>query len=247
VDDLRGFEAELMSVVLDAGLEAPRRIVELCLERLPLTGAGITVMSDADHQQPVWASDEVAARIDELQFRLAEGPCVEAFTMRRSVIVADITDSQDGRWPMFAAAARETPARAMIVLPLHAGSVHLGILDFYRDRPGVLERGELAAAQRAADAAFWSLLGLRRRHGLDDHGAATDDNQADPHGWLAGAPLEHAEVYQATGMIISQLDVSADTALARLRAHAFVHDRPIGEVAHEVVARRLRFSGEEDR
>ncbi|HEY2223184.1 GAF and ANTAR domain-containing protein [Actinomycetospora sp.] len=247
MDDLRGFETSLTSLVLDAGPEAPRRIVELCLERLPLTGAGITVMSAADHQQPLWASDAVAARIDELQFRLAEGPCVEAFTMRRSVIVADITDTHETRWPMFAAAARETPARAMVVLPLQAGSVRVGILDFYRDQPGVLDPAELAAAQRAADAAFWSLLGLRRGHVLDEHGAPTHGDSADPHGWLAGAPLEHAEVYQATGMIISQLDVSADTALARLRAHAFLHDRPIGEVAHEVVARRLRFSGQEDR
>jgi hypothetical protein len=246
VDDLPGFETALTSLVLDAGPEAPRRIVELCLERLPLTGAGVTVMSDADHQQPVWASDAVAARIDELQFRLAEGPCVEAFTMRRSVIVADISDTRDGRWPMFAAAARETAARAMVVLPLQAGGVHVGIVDFYRDRPGVLEPAELAAAERAADAAFWSLLGLRRGRALDEHGAPVADS-VDPHGWLAGAPLEHVEVYQATGMIISQLDVSADTALARLRAYAFVHDRPIGEVAHDVVTRRLRFSGEEDR
>jgi hypothetical protein len=247
VDDPQSFEAALISLVLDGGSEAPRRIVELCLERLPLTGAGVTVMADADHQQPVWASDAVAARIDELQFRLAEGPCVEAFTTRRSVIIADITEGGNERWPIFAAAARETPARAMIVLPLQAGEVRVGILDFYRDRPGVLEPAELAAAQRAADAAFWSLLGLRRGHTLDQRGAPTREDPADPHGWLAGAPLEHAEVYQATGMLISQLDVSADTALARLRAHAFVHDRPIGEVAHEVVARRLRFSREEDR
>jgi hypothetical protein len=244
VDDPVQFEAELAAVVAVGGWEAPRRIVELCVARLPVTGAGITLMSDADRQQPLWASDEVAARIDELQFRLAEGPCVEAFTTGRAVVVADITDTRDERWPMFSSAVRETSARAMVVLPLQARDALIGILDFYRDRPGLIAPGDLAAAQRAADATFWSLLGLRPGRTLDESGAPAYDEDHDPHGWLAGAPLEHVQVYQATGMIVAQLDVSSDAALARLRATAFVEDRPITEVARDVVERRLRFSDE---
>jgi AmiR/NasT family two-component response regulator len=57
-------------------------------------------------------------------------------------------------------------------------------------------------------------------------------------------PLERPEVYQATGMVIAQLELSPDDALATLRAHAFVHDRPIDEVARDVVARTLRFAKE---
>ena len=66
----------------------------------------------------------------------------------------------------------------------------------------------------------------------------------DVEGWLAEMPLERAEVYQATGMIIAQLAISPDAALATLRAHAFVHDRPIDAVARDVVARTLRFTEE---
>ena len=244
VDDPVQFEADLAAMVAVGGWDAPRRIVELCVARLPVTGAGITLMSDADRQQPLWASDEVAARIDELQFRLAEGPCVEAFVTGRAVVVADLTDTRDSRWPMFASAVRETPARAMVVLPLQARDALIGILDFYRDRPGLIAPGDLAAAERAADATFWSLLGLRPGRTLDEGGAPVPDDDHDPHGWLAGAPLERVEVYQATGMIVAQLDVSSDAALARLRATAFVEDRPITEVARDVVERRLRFSDE---
>ena len=46
-------------------------------------------------------------------------------------------------------------------------------------------------------------------------------------------------------MVIAQLDLSPDAALATLRAHAFVHDRPIDAVARDVVARTLRFDREE--
>lgn len=252
VDDLRGFQRTLAEVVAEGGSEAPRRICELCVVALPVTGAAITVMTGPDHQSPVWASDAVSARIDELQFRLAEGPCVEAFVSGRPVLIADIAAVDFPEWPVFAAAAaRETPARGMFVWPLRAGDTHVGVLDFYRDRPGPLDADAVARAEQAADAAFWSLLGLRRRHTLDavgtpvgDDPANEEDDGADPHGWLAGAPLERREVYQATGMLIAALGLGPDAALARLRAHAFVHDSTVDEVAREIVARRLRLDPE---
>jgi hypothetical protein len=53
---------------------------------------------------------------------------------------------------------------------------------------------------------------------------------------------QHPEVHQATGMLIVQLGVDAATALVRLRAYAYAHDRRLSEVAGDVVARRLRFA-----
>jgi hypothetical protein len=41
---------------------------------------------------------------------LGEGPCVEAFTQRRPVLVPDLAEVADSRWPIFAAAARRTQA-----------------------------------------------------------------------------------------------------------------------------------------
>ena len=43
---------------------------------------------------------------------------------------------------------------------------------------------------------------------------------------LAGAVSSRAEVYQAQGMVMVDLDVSLVDALARMRAHAFSADRP---------------------
>ena len=58
---------------------------------------------------------------------------------------------------------------------------------------------------------------------------------------VSAAGLQHPEVHQATGMILVQLGVSAAVALVRLRAYAYAHDRPLRDVAADVVARRLRF------
>jgi hypothetical protein len=49
-----------------------------------------------------------------------------------------------------------------------------------------------------------------------------------------------AEIYQAAGMVTVQLEVDITEALARLRAHAYAEERPLWEVARDVVARRLR-------
>jgi AmiR/NasT family two-component response regulator len=49
-------------------------------------------------------------------------------------------------------------------------------------------------------------------------------------------------VHQATGVISVQLGVDLAEALVRLRAHAYVRDRPVAEIAADVLARRLRFT-----
>jgi hypothetical protein len=203
------------------------------------------MMAGPDRQEPVFASDEVAAHLDEMQFRLGEGPCVEAFTERRPVLVPDLAQVTDARWPVFATAARRTPVRAAFVLPLQAGAMGIGVLDLYCDEPGMLDHDELAGALRAADAVLWALLGIRADDPTQPP-APPRHNGADPHGWLTGSPLDHIEVYQATGMIMVQLGVAAETALSRLRANAFVHDRSIDDIARDVVARRLRFTAEEE-
>jgi hypothetical protein len=237
-----GFEDGLAAAIAVGGRCAAQRICELCVANLAVTGAAITAMTSANEQDPVWATDEVAARIDELQFRLAEGPCVQAFESGLPVLVADIGEGVHERWPVFAvAAARETPARGMYVFPLLGGELSLGVLDFYRDQPGMLAPEDLARAQRASDTAFLAVLGLSAHP--TGAGTGQDENvDSDTDAWLGDPPLERPEVYQATGMIIAQLEVSPDVALARLRAYAFAHDRPIDAVARDVVARTLRFT-----
>jgi ANTAR domain len=61
-----------------------------------------------------------------------------------------------------------------------------------------------------------------------------------PPSWRRGADF-HYVVHQAPGMVAAQLDVSVGQALIRLRAYAFGNDRPLAEVAEDVVARKLRF------
>ena len=236
--ELLALDRVLGDIVAEGGADAPQRICEACVATLPLDRAALTLMTRPDQQEPLWATDDVARELDELQFSLGEGPCMQAFLDRRPVLVADLAEQGHFPWPVFAAAALRTPVRALFVLPVQAGAITVGILDLYRDTAGMLEPDELTGALRGADAAMWTLL--RLLDGAVDHGGA--DAAA-----AAGQPLSdlhRLEVYQATGMVLQQMQVSANVALSTLRAYAFAHNQTILEVARNVVARRLRFDKE---
>jgi hypothetical protein len=231
VDQVRLSQA-LAAAVASNAPDAPLAVCRACVAWLPVSGAALTVMAGPDRQEPVCATDEVSARIDELQFSLGDGPCVESFSTGRAVLVADIADPGERRWPVFAAAAADTGARGMYVFPLNVGASRIGVLDCYRDTPGTLDEQELTGALRAADAAVWTLLDTM----VPDAGTggAREVDVVD------GSSLARAEVHQATGMLIAQGHLTAAAALARLRAAAFATGRTITDVADDVLARRLR-------
>ncbi|MQA15161.1 MAG: ANTAR domain-containing protein [Pseudonocardiaceae bacterium] len=208
------------------------QICRACVDGLDVDGAAISLLTESPSRETLCATDATAARVEELQFTLGEGACVEAATTGRPVLVPDVWEaSREGRWPVFAAAvAEQTAVRALFALPLQLGTINLGVLDLYRTTPGTLAAAGLRDAMRAADTAAGMLLGLRTDPG---------DGQ-----WWDQSWASHAEVHQATGMVIAQLGVDAEEAFARLRAYAFSQDRLLGDVARDVVARRLRFSDE---
>jgi hypothetical protein len=45
-------------------------------------------------------------------------------------------------------------------------------------------------------------------------------------------------------MVLVQLHMQADDALAILRAHAYAHDTTLADIAHQVVTRQLDFRGD---
>ncbi len=216
---------------------APVSVAHVCAAAVAGTGvdgAGVTVMTSPTVLDTVHATDRVAGDLEEWQLTFGQGPCLDAFTGGGPVLVGDLDSAESAaRWPVFTPAALDSGARAVFALPLQVGAIRVGVLDLYRSRPGGLSTHELADALAFADTAGMLLL---------DAAAGTQPDTADL-AWQRDDPTAHqAEVHQATGMILVQLGVSAEAAFARLRAYAYAHDRRLGDVARDVVARRLRFT-----
>jgi hypothetical protein len=214
------------------GAERSRHICQLCSQLLGITGAGISMVTATGNRGVVCATDEVSARIEDLQFTLGEGVCVEAVTSGVPVMVADLhglIGTAAERWPAFMEGAVAAGVRAVFALPLRVGQFSVGALDLYRDVPGTLTTGQLSAALTAADAATAALLQL-------DTGSASSFADS-----AAGRASYQLQVHQASGMVMIQAGVTIEEAFLLLRAHAFAGGRSVADVARDVVERRLRF------
>lgn len=229
-----GSAADILSAIAAAGPDGgglPHRLVTACGRALPVSGVGLVLMSSAGPAGTVAVTDGVAAKLEDLQFTLGEGPCVDASRVGCPVLQPDLAATGPARWPGFAAGALDVGVQAIFAIPLRVGAIRLGVLDLYRDQAGVLTDAEFAGALSYADAATALLLQLQS---LDRDG---------------GGPLgavsvieDRAEVHQATGILSVQAGVPLGQALGLLQARAFVTARPISEVAGDVLNGLIRFS-----
>jgi hypothetical protein len=77
-----------------------------------VSGAGVMLMSDDVAQGSVFTSNEVSALIEDLQYTLGEGPCVDAYHQDRAVFEPDLVDPVALRWPAFTPPALSAGVRA---------------------------------------------------------------------------------------------------------------------------------------
>lgn len=222
--------------VLGSGIRGALAADLLCLECLPLLGvdsAALSLVDAGESRGTFGASTDAARLLDALQFTTGEGPCMEAVLAGRPVLVPDLRGSDNLRWPVFQDAAERAGVRAVFAIPVRTGRVIFGALDLFRSTPGPLSLKQLADAVLVANAAAQILLAVVMEGADETGGPALAE-------WEQVASMARIEVYQATGMIMAQLQVSAALALIRLRAYAFANDQTANEVARQIVSRQLR-------
>jgi ANTAR domain-containing protein/GAF domain-containing protein len=205
------------------------RLCRAAARALPAWGTAVTVMTAEGVQPVAVASDPRTQALEEQQFSFGEGPCVDAFAGRRPVLEPDLAGQARNRWPAYTPAAQGEGVGAVFAFPLQIGAARLGVLDIYLDRPGSLSPVALGQALTFAEVALWVLL--------EGQAEAASDRPAEG---LESAVDSRSELFQAQGMVMIQLGVSLADAMSQLRAHAYAQNRRLGDVARDVVARRLQ-------
>jgi GAF domain-containing protein len=170
------------------------------------------------------STDDDAREVDEREYLLDEGPCIDALESGTEQLVRDTVG--DERWPRFSAVAAAAGFRTVAGLPLVApdGEV-LGALDVFSDEPDGLSASDLALLRRVTVPAGAVLANARAYQRT-----ATLSEQ------LRAAIEEQGTRHRAIGVLLGRLGGDAHRAAVVLEATSAAHDVTVDEVARRVLA-----------
>ncbi len=221
---------QLARVVADAEPDAPLslRLCLACASILDLQGGSLTLAYEEVGRTTLCVTDEHAARVEDLQEVLGEGPSYLASREGR-LVAAAVDGDADERWPLFAEAVQQALGGpcTVVAVPISPGDRLLGVATFYRRRLDATLPLPPETVRLLVDAVGVALTRA--------------DPEDDARQQQSGSWADRARINQAVGMVMAQLRLRPDDALALLRAHAYAHSASLGEIAADVVARRLDF------
>ena len=157
-----------------------KRIVDI----MPITAAGVTLISPGLEPRFIAASHESAMGYEELQTELGEGPCLAAYNSGEAISVPDLRF--EDRFPGFSPQALSLGLTAVFAFPLRHGDLALGALDLYRETAGPLSADHMRVAQTLADVAAAYLINAQARSDLRN--ASEQSRAAALHDPLTGLP-----------------------------------------------------------
>ncbi len=201
---------------------------------LPVTGAAVSTLGDVLGSETLSASDSHAARLDELQFDLGEGPCWDALRTAKPVSEPSLRTGGAARWPAFTAAIRDHPVSSIFAFPLIVGPIKLGSVDLYSRDPVQLDASDSSRASALA-----AVVGRHVLRGALSASAPSYEVDANPR--------SRRTIHQATGVVLAQLAIDPDDALLMIQGHAFAANRSMMDVAEEIVEGRLAFRRQDGR
>jgi len=216
-------------------------LVVRIVEALPVTGAGVSLISPGGPPRYVAASNGSALKYERLQAELGIGPCMEAYETGAVVMSPDL--HEEGRFPEFATAALDLGLRAVFSAPMQHSQGRLGALDLYRDSPGPLSERDLVTAQTVADVAAAYVLNAEAREDARKSAELFRENSLrDP---LTGLPnrLLMQQRIQHAGERARRTKTTAAVLFADLDGFKLVNDahgHGVGDQLLIAVAARLR-------
>jgi GAF domain-containing protein len=204
--------------------------VEQFLHEMAVLAAGLVGggMSCGMTMQPngrlvtVACSDPVAAQVDELQYELDDGPCLQAMRAGQVVRIDDTAEKE--RWPEFEAQAVSYGIRSCLALPLNADGRPVGALNLYARSAWAFGAEE---TQRGADFAHNASGALALAVRLASHAALIEQ--------LRSSLASRTVIDQALGIIMARERCTQDRAFAILRAASQNSNVKLRDIALELV------------
>ena len=198
---------------------------EMAVMAARLVGGGLScgmTMQPSGRPVTVACSDQVAARVDEVQYELDDGPCLHAMRDGHMVRIEDTAEK--ARWPEFEAQAAAHGIRSCLALPLSADGEPVGALNLYAREASAFGTAEARRAENFAESAS-GVLSLAMRLASD---AALIDQ-------LRSSLTSRTVIDQALGIIMAREHCNQARAFAILRSASQNSNVKLRDIASAVV------------
>ncbi|WP_328610825.1 GAF and ANTAR domain-containing protein [Amycolatopsis sp. NBC_00345] len=203
-----------------------RQLVDRCVEILDVDAASVLLPGEPGWPPLIVGTDERVRRLEMLQLRSGEGPCVTAFRTGTTVSVPRLARTGT-RWPVFATAAAEARFTAIDAVPMRLRGDVIGALCLFHARGGPLPADRLRIARTIAGVATIGLLQQRSISRKETLAAQLQETLS-----------SRVVVEQAKGFLAERLGVDVTTAFAILRRYARSRGVELGAVARSVIEGR---------
>lgn len=227
--DLRESLAGLSRVTLDlAGLaDMLTHVAEFAARAIPgAEGAGLTLVQDG-HAQTVVASAEFVRQVDDIQYRIGQGPCITAAAEGRTVRSGSL--SGEAAWPRFGPRVGRLGVHSVLSLPLFGAGDVIGVLNVYAHRKNAFDDRSRELGELFATPA-----------GISVHAAQQLDQARRVSAHLGAALTSRAVIDQAVGIVMSRSGCTAGEAFDKLRTISQNEHRKLAQVAQQVVEEAVR-------
>ena len=167
-------------------------------------------------------SGEMAARADERQYELDDGPCLQAMRTGQPVLAGDMTSER--RWGAYPGRALEVGVGSSLSLPLRIGDSGRGALNLYSNQAHAFTDGDRRAAENWAEQAGGALavaLRMAEREAVVDH--------------LHRGLVSRQVIGQAVGLLMAERRCTADEAFAILKSASQRSNEKLRELAQRLV------------
>ena len=170
----------------------------------------------------VACSDQVAARVDEVQYELDDGPCLHAMRDGQMVRIEDTAEK--AYWPEFEAHAASHGIRSCLALPLNADGKPVGALNLYSREASAFGVAEARRAEHFAENASGALsLAMR----LASHTTLIEQ--------LRSSLTSRTVIDQALGIIMAREHCTQARAFGILRSASQNSNVKLRDIASAVV------------
>lgn len=204
------------------GTGLPTSLSTDCARLLEVSDVSITFVGASD-QFTICASSADSRSLSEWEFTLKEGPRIDAAATRTSAMT-ETAHAGISPWPRLSAKAEGIGYRSIAGVPMQVKGTTFATLNL-QNRHGTFAPGTLTDAEHlAGEIAALIVAAL---------------SQQPP---ALAEPVDHDKFHQATGMVMSQMGITAEAAVTTLRTHARTRDRLLTDVANDVVDHTLTFS-----